>query len=429
MARPVRRREKKHPPARQAVARIDAIGAGGDGVAIIDGARVFVPLTAPGDIAEIAWSGDRGRLVRLVESGGDRAVAPCRHFGQCGGCALQHLSAEFHRDWKRARISEALGRVGLPEAEVRPTIGTPAAARRRAVFAVSKKRDRALLGFNVRRSREIVDLEDCVVLDPDLLARLPDLRRLAAAIDGAGFDLAATLCDNGLDVVIQGASVREPRGSALAELVAAARRAGVIRFGLNGETVFQFAAPVVRFDGIGVTPPPGAFLQASREGEAALIALVKDAASGAKKIADLFCGCGTFALPLARRAAVYAADADGASIGALAAAAAGAQRAGLKINPVTTEARDLLERPLPAQELNGFDAVIFDPPRAGAAAQSAEIARSDVRIVIAVSCNPASFARDARVIVDGGYTLTRATPVDQFVYSPHVELVGLFRKK
>ena len=184
----------------------------------------------------------------------------------------------------------------------------------------------------------------------------------------------------------------------------------------------------MHFDGIAVTPPPGGFLQASREGEAALIGLVKQAAAGAKKIADLFSGCGTFALPLARDATLFAVDSDRASIEALARAAGDAQGAGLKINPVKSEARDLFERPLTAKELKGFDAIVFDPPRAGAAAQAAEIAASGVATVIGVSCNPATFARDARIIVGGGYALSQATPVDQFVYSPHVELVGVFRK-
>lgn len=428
MARSDRHREKKKTPARRGTARIESIGAGGDGVATLDGARVFVPLTAPGDLAVIEFSGERGTLVEIREAGPDRADAPCRHYGECGGCSLQHVSRDFYRRWKRQRIIDALAREGLGEAPVGETIETPAASRRRAVFAARKTRDGTMLGFNARRSSEVVGIEDCIVLHPDLLARLPALRALAAKIGAGEFDLSVTLCDNGLDVAIGGRAAREPRGPQLSELLAAARAANVIRLSMNGDLLALLEPPIVHFDGVPATPPPGGFLQASREGEAALIRLVKEAAAGARKIADLFSGCGTFALPLAREATVFAADSDLASVEALERAGAGAQAAGLKINPLKCETRDLFERPLTAKELKGFDAVVFDPPRAGAAAQAAEIAASGVGTVIGVSCNPATFARDAAILKAGGYALTHAAPVDQFVYSSHVELVGVFRK-
>lgn len=409
-------------------ARIESIGAGGDGVANVDGARVFVPLTAPGDLAEIDLSGERGTLVEMREAGPDRVGAPCRHYGECGGCSLQHVSRDFYRRWKRRRVIDALAREGLGDAPVGETIETPAASRRRAVFAAKRLRDRVLLGFNARRSSEIADIENCLVLHPDLLTRLPALRALAAKIEAAEFDLSVTLCDNGLDVAVAGKAAKEPRGPQLSELLTAARAANVIRLSMNGDLLALLEPPIVHFDGVPVTPPPGGFLQASCEGETALIRLVKEAAGGARKIADLFSGCGTFTLPLAREATVFAADSDRASIEALAKAAAGAQGSGLKINPVKCETRDLFERPMTARELRDFNAVVFDPPRAGAAAQAGEIAASGVRTVIGVSCNPVSFARDAAVLTAGGYALSHATPVDQFVYSSHVELVGVFRK-
>jgi len=427
LARPRRHRQKKEAPARRVTARIEGIGAGGDGVVLIDGARVFTPLTAPGDVAEILAYGERGTLLGLVEASPYRVDAPCMHYGSCGGCSLQHVSPDLYRRWKRDRVASALVREGLGDVEAGIPIETPAATRRRAVFAVRRLRDRAVIGFNARRSSEIVDLERCLILDPDLHGRLPGLRALAKGIDAPAFDLSATLCDNGLDVAIIGA-MPAPSGRQVAALGDAARLAGIVRLTVNAETLLQLAAPLVHFDGIPVTPPPGGFLQASREGEAALVDLVKKAAAGAKKIADLFSGCGTFALPLARDATLLAVDSDSASLAALAKAGGEAQRAGLKVNPVKTEARDLFERPLTAKELKGFDAIVFDPPRAGSAAQAAEIAASEVATIIGVSCNPATFARDARIIVSGGYTLSQATPVDQFVYSPHVELVGVFRK-
>lgn len=412
---------------RREIVRIAEIGAAGDGVANVDGARVYVPLTAPGDLAEVDIRGDRGTLVDLQEKSPYRAAPPCRHYGACGGCSLQHVTPGFYRDWKRARVAGALAREGFGAVEVKATVETPAASRRRAVFAVRKLQGRLLLGFNARRSEEIVDIEDCLVLHPDLMARLAGLRALAALIAAPSFDLSATLCDNGLDIVVVG-KAPAPRGPELAAVIAAARAAGAVRLTFNDETLALFAPPLVRFDGVPVTLPPGGFLQASREGEAALIALVKDAAAGARKIADLFSGCGTFALPLAKEATVYAVDADRASSDALAKAAGDAQRAGIRINPVRAETRDLFERPLSGKDLKGFDAVVLDPPRAGAAAQAAEIAGSGVPVVISVSCNPATFARDAAILIEGGYTLSHVVPVDQFVYSAHVELVGVFRK-
>lgn len=418
-------KRKAQAPARRVTARIDALAAGGDGVALVDGGRVYVPLTAPGDLAEIDARGESGTLVRLLEKGPGRVEPPCRHYGACGGCSLQHLDAALYRDLKLRRIAAAIRQEGLADIDIGAMIETPAASRRRATFAVKKTRGGVRLGFNARRSSMIEEISDCVILDPHLVRRLPALRALAAKIETTEFDLAVTLCDNGLDLAVVGAA-NEPRGPALVEVLSLMRAAGALRLSIAGEIVAAIAPPIVTFDGVAVTQPPGAFLQASREGEAALTGLVKNAARGARKIADLFSGCGTFALPLARQASVFAADSDRAAIEALARGAAAAQADGL--NPVATEARNLWERPLTVAELNGFDAVVFDPPRAGGAAQAETIAASKVPLAIGVSCNPATFARDAASLLRGGYTLTSVIPVDQFVYSTHVELVGVFRK-
>lgn len=428
MGRSVRHSRKTPAPrTTRGVARIDALGAAGDGIALIDGKRVYVPLTAPGDVVEVVAQGERGELLSLIERGLERIDPPCRHFGACGGCSLQHLTPQFQRGWKRARVIEALAREGLPESAVGETIETPEASRRRATFAARISRGRLTLGFNARRSAEIVDVAECRILHAELHARLPGLRKLAGAVGASSFDLAVTLCDNGIDVAVVGKTApqtdRERAG-----LIAAAQAAGVVRLTLNGETLAQFATPVVSFGGKEATPHPGAFLQASREGEAALIALVKNATQGARKIADLFCGCGTFALPLAAFATVCAYDSDRAAVDALRRASAEAQRAGIRVNPVAVEARDLFERPLSAKELKSFDAIVFDPPRAGAQAQAVEIGKSGVGSIVAVSCNPATFARDAAILVQAGYKLLHATPVDQFVHSPHVEVVGVFRR-
>ncbi len=426
MARADQHRRKPAATARRVRVRIEDIAAGGDGVGIVDGARIFAPLTAPGDLADIDLRGERGTLVDLIEKGPDRIVPPCGHYGSCGGCSLQHVTHGFYRDWKRSRLLQALAREGFDAAIVGGLIETPAATRRRARFAVKKLRGRALVGFNGRRSSTIEAVDDCLILHPGIATRLPALRALAMKIEAAEFDLTATLCDNGIDVAISAALVKDPRGPALSDILSLLRGADVVRLSVNGETIAMTAAPVVRFDGVPVTPPPGGFLQASREGEAALINLVKAAAAGARKVADLFSGCGTFALPLARAATVFAVDSDRASIDALLKAAAAAQGGGL--NPLKAETRDLFTRPMTARELKGFDAIIFDPPRAGAAAQAREIAASGVGAVIGVSCNPASFARDAAILRQGGFTLSQAFPIDQFVYSSHVEAVGVFRK-
>jgi 23S rRNA (uracil1939-C5)-methyltransferase len=425
LARRGRREPQERAPARALTVRIETIGSGGDGVARGDEGPVYVPLTAPGDLVTIEARGERGRIVELVEASPSRAAPPCRHFGDCGGCAFQHLSRAAERTWKAAQVTSALARLGVAADRINPLLSFPAASRRRAVFSVRRAKMAATLGFNERRSDRIIDIAECPVLTPLLAARLPSLRMVASSIPADAFDLAATACDNGLDV-----NIASPRLKPFAvKDTQAMRAAGVLRLSLNGDPIMALGEPVVAFDGVAVTPPPGAFLQASREGEAALIGLVKGAAGGARKIADLFSGCGTFSLPLAKSASVTALDSDRPAIGALKRAAAAAQSGPAPVNPVLAETRDLFERPLSARALKPFDAVVFDPPRAGAAAQAAEIAKSEVPAVIGVSCNPQTFARDAGLLAAGGYRLIEVTPVDQFVYSPHVELVGVFAKR
>jgi len=424
-----RRARKSEPPARRARLEIVEIGAQGDGVGHDEGAPVFVPLTAPGDVVTVEIRGERGRIVELIEESPHRREAPCPHYGECGGCALQHVNEDYYRAWKRERVVSALARAGLAETPVGEIIATPAASRRRAVFAAHHTNGRTVFGFNRRRSADLVDIATCHVLHPDLLARLPALKSFAAEVPAARFDLVVTLCRNGLDIDIAGERLAEPRGAALIALTEAAKAAGGVRLSLNGAPLIAFDPPLIEFDGIPVTPPPRAFLQASKEGEAALTRLVKEGAAGARRICDLFSGCGSFALPLSKAASVFAIDSDAAAIGALASAAANAQRLAMAVNPVRTETRDLFERPLTTDELAAFDAVVFDPPRAGARAQAEALAGSLVPAVIGVSCNPATFARDAAILAAGFYRLERVTPVDQFVYSAHVELVGVFRRR
>jgi len=296
----LRRRAKPSPPAKRLTVSIGEIGARGDGVAHADGREIFVPLTAPGDVALIEARGERGCLIELIEQSPNRVAPPCPHYGACGGCALQHVDEVFYRAWKRERVIEALARAGLGDVPVNDLVATPPATRRRATFAVRRLKGGVVLGFNERQSSNIVDLKKCLILHPDLLARLSGLRALAASLGAPSFDLAVTLCRNGLDIDITGARMEEPRGAALLKITDVAMAAGCVRICINGEALITFEPPLIDFDGVAVTPPPGAFLQASKEGEAALIGLVKKGVGGARKICDLFAGCGSFALPLAK---------------------------------------------------------------------------------------------------------------------------------
>lgn len=410
-------------PQRQTLV-IDAIGAEGDGLARgADGGAVYVPYAAPGDVVVADVTGERGAIVSIAKEGPDRTAPLCRHFGQCGGCALQHVTRSFEGEWKRARVAAALAREGVA-ADVAATTAIAHASRRRATFAF--RREEGAFGFHARKSSRVVAIEECPVLDPAFAGRVAALGALAAALPGRAFDLAVTLCDNGLDVDAQGAGAIA--GPALQRAAEAMRKAGAVRLSIDGAPAITLEPPLIVMGGVAVRPPPGGFLQASAAGEAALVARVSASLEGARRIVDLFCGAGAFALPLARSASLSAFDSDHAAIAALKAAAADAQRAGLAIHPLRAEARDLFERPLSAKELKSFDAAVIDPPRAGAKAQAEMLAQSAIRRVAYASCNPASFARDAAILVRGGLKLVSVEPVDQFAFSPHVELFAAFSR-
>jgi len=405
---------------------VDELGARGDGVARTPQGLVYVAGAAPGDRLRVALTGRRGeartaRIVELLAPGPGRATPPCIHYGVCGGCALQHLSLDFNAAWKREQVMRTLGRRGFVDPPVVETVSTPPTSRRRARFAARRLRQSVALGFNERAGPHIVDLAECHVLRPALTALLAPLRGFLMTALRAGeiVDAQATETDAGLDLWLEGPG--EPDRAAREEAVRFAEAQDLARLTWNDEIVVRRRAVVVAFDGVAVEPPPGAFLQASREGERALTALVLAAAGEARRALDLFCGVGTFALPLARRCRVAAFDADAAMVGALARAAAG--------RALTAARRDLFRRPLQSEELRGFDVAVFDPPRAGASAQAEALARSSIPTVVAVSCDPATFARDARILADGGYVLESVTPVDQFLWSPHVELAAVFRRQ
>ncbi len=401
------------------------MGAQGDGVS---GEGLFVPLSLPGERASVRVEGGRGEIVELLSASEDRVAPPCPHFGDCGGCALQHWRAEPYLDWKRQRIIEALSREGL-ETEVAATWAAAPGTRRRVALHARPGKGGAILGFKARRSWRLVPIETCVVADPRLVAALPGLRALAAPFlehPKSAPTLHVTLTRTGLDIDVTGVERRSGGLSADARLCAAeaAQAADFARVTLAGEMVYLARQPVVTLGPAHVALPPGSFLQAVPAAEAVMADFAVEAAQGASRIADLFCGVGTFTFRLAQVGAVHAADFAAPAIAALKAAAGAAS--GLK--GVTAEARDLVRRPVLARELARVDVVVFDPPRAGALEQAREIALSAAPRVVGVSCNPTSFARDARVLCDAGFRLERVLPVDQFLWSPHVELAAVFSR-
>jgi 23S rRNA (uracil1939-C5)-methyltransferase len=415
-------------PAWEAV--IDHLGAQSDGV-VGDGVvgDRFVSLTLPGERVLARGAGERAELVEVLDASLERVTPPCRHFGDCGGCALQHWRAAPYLAWKAEQIRLALARERL-EAEILPPFAAPPGTRRRlALHARKAANGQILLGFKARRSWRVVPIEACAVAEPGLQAALPVLREIAAPFlehptSAPTVHVTATL--TGLDIDVTGVERRSGGLSADARLRAAeaSARADVARVTLAGEVVYQARAPLVRAGRATVALPPGAFLQAVPAAEAAMTEFAAAVAGGARRIADLYCGVGTFTFPLAEIAPVLAADASAPAVRALASACATAP--GLKA--IVAEARDLDRRPLTARELVGIDVAVFDPPRAGAPVQARELAASACARVVAVSCNPATFARDARLLADGGLRLLRVRPVDQFLWSPHIELVAEFSR-
>lgn len=422
---------------------IEALGARGDGLATVEGERVYVPFAAPGDRVRVRLKPERGggwlgELSGLLRASPDRVEPRCRHFGvvpgvradACGGCALQHLAAPAYRAFKLRLLHDALDRFALSVGAIEPLHSSPPGSRRHVTLAAVRRRDDLVLGFNARASHRVVDLAECPIARPGLVAAIVPLREALVGLLKAGesADVRLTWTDSGLDMLLTTAA-RIGRGglerlAALAEALDAARIARAYPSRAGAEPVVARRPVRLAVGGTAVALPPGAFVQATEDGEAALRALVLSVADDVRLVADLYAGVGTFALPLAAAGAkVHAVDAARAPLSALDAAARAARLTG-----VTVEARNLHRRPVPADALRGGDLVVFDPPRAGAKAQAAEIAESGVPRVVAVSCNPATFARDARLLVDGGYRIIRIKPVDQFLWSPHLELAAIFER-
>ncbi|HZU90992.1 MAG TPA: class I SAM-dependent RNA methyltransferase [Stellaceae bacterium] len=436
------KRPKKSPPVELVVERI---GAHGDGIAHYAGEPVFLPFTAPGDRVRARLGlrrggGHEGRVLALLSPGPGRARPPCPHFSRCGGCALQHLDADAYRRAKRAALATALARIGVDPETIEPLRTVPP-GRRRARLGLVRPRDPQLpvrIGFRERFRHELVDLRQCPVLEEGLLALVEPLRHYARDLlpPGGMAEALLTRTDSGVDLLFEAAA--PPGIEALETLAGLAAERDLARavWRCSGVEIPVVERRPVRLllSGVAVRVPPGAFLQASAAAEAILVEEVVGGVGVARPALDLFAGLGAFAFALRRggpqpRASmaragtprVHAVEGDRSAAAALAAAAAG-------VSDVTVERRDLARDPLRPDELARYAAAVFDPPRAGALAQAEALAASSLAAIVAVSCNPATFARDASRLLAGGFRPVRIVPIDQFVWTPHLEIAALFRR-
>lgn len=409
------------------------VGARGDGVAEEGGQRYFVPFTLPGEIVEAEPGDERGEgvvasLVEVLAPSRHRENAPCAHFGVCGGCALQHWRLDIYSAWKVSLIERALKQRGvLAPAFEQPLVGTPG-ERRRVDFVLRRQGKRVLAGFHEKASARVVDVGICVIARPTLAALLAPLREALVEIlpDGASADAIANESDSGVDMLIRPHKRMDLSIDRRQALVEFATRANLARLSwgdrTTAEPIMTQRTPVLILGDVTVELPPAAFLQATKRAEQTMRAAVTAWTGDAPKLADLFAGVGSLTLGRPGKLALFESDKP-----AVAAADAASRKLGG--NRITAERRDLFRNPLLEKDLNGFDAVVLDPPRAGAATQVAELARSKVKKIVYASCDPGSFARDARALQDGGYRLEKLMPIDQFLWSAHVELIALFTRR
>jgi len=407
---------------------IDHVGHHGDGVAMSGGSKIYVPYTLGGETVDVApvpgHHPDRRRLITVEAASPARITPFCPHFGVCGGCAIQHWDAEPYHAWKRELVVTTLAQGGI-DCEVAPLVDAHGLGRRRiTLHARMGTHDVLKVGFAAANSHDIVPIDRCPILDPHLDGAIEAAWAIAEPLISMGkpLDIQITATNSGLDVDVRGSG---PLSTAMiGRLSRVAEQHRLARLTRHGELVLMRSPPVVSIGTAQVALPPGSFLQATVEGEERLAALASAHCKRGKYIADLFCGVGPFALRLAAKSRIAAFDSDAGAVAALQKAAT--STSGLK--PVKAEARDLFRRPLMPQELRDYDTVVFDPPRQGAQAQATQLAASKIPVVVAISCNVTTFARDAKILIDGGYKIEGVTPVDQFRHTPHVELVAKFRR-
>ncbi len=396
------------------------LGARGDGVST-DGR--FIPYALPGEVVEI----DDALLDKkptIVHPSPHRVEPECEHFGVCGGCSLQHLEAREYLKWKRQQVIEAFSAQGLtPEVDLCEPVGN--GQRRRAVFSAAFVNNDIKFGFLARQSHAIIDIRECPVLITTISSELQKLRAFAGQVAPRSeiSKFAVLACDNGLDIAISAKTELSKR--LRKTIVDWAVNNQIARVSYNDEVIVETSRPLVTVAEAILTPPPGSFSQAVTSCERQIAELVKAHLKKSSRIVDLFSGFGTFALNLIHKSTVHAVEFEHQSLDSLDLAARQLQGA----KKLTVEQRDLVRRPLQTSELDKFNAAIFDPPRAGAEAQATELAKSTILKIAAISCNPVTLARDAKILVDGGYKITKVTPIDQFLYSPHVEVVALFERE
>ncbi len=428
-ARPAQARQGQDPAATgEQVLEIGSIGARGDATAIGPEGPIYAPFALPGERVRARLVGDRAEVLELLSTSRERQAAVCRHFGRCGGCQLQHWQDGPYLAWKRDLVVQALAKRGLGGAEVDATVPAWGAGRRRAAFHAARQRGQVRVGFIERGGARLTPIGQCPVLAQPLemvALKLAPLAELVLPTRGE-VTLQCLLTDGGVDVAVKGAGRAQAlRRAALEALSEAAQALDLARLSVDGEPIVERKRPSLRMGRAEVVPPPGAFLQPTAAGEAALAQLTLEALAGAQRVIDLFSGVGTFALRIAERAEVLAAESDAEMLAALKRAADGA---GGALKEVSILRRDLLRTPLSSLEMKKFDAAVIDPPRSGARLQAEQVARAPIRKLAYVSCDPASFARDVKVLVEHGFSLTRVTPVDQFRWSPHVEIVGALER-
>jgi 23S rRNA (uracil1939-C5)-methyltransferase len=382
----------------------------------------------PGEQVRARVTGGRAELQEVLRPSTERREPACRHFGRCGGCQLQHWADEPYLAWKREQVIDALTKRGFGGVYVEPIIAAWGDGRRRAALHAGRENNQVRIGFIERGGARLTPISQCPVLAPQLetvVLKLAPLAELALPARGE-ITMQCLLTDSGVDISIKGAGrVDLLQRAALEKLIAEANALNLARLSFDGDTIIERAKPTLRMGKTIVSPPPGAFLQPTAYGEETLARLTLEAVQGARRVVDLFSGIGTFALRIAEQAEVLAAEGDEGMLAALKKAADGA---GGALKQVTTLRRDLLRTPLSTLEMKKFDAAVIDPPRSGARQQAEQIARAPIRKIAYVSCDPASFARDIKVLIEHGFTLTKITPVDQFRWSPHVELVGAFER-
>ena len=402
---------------------VDRLGQLGDGIIDTPNGEIFAPFTLPGEHIEGNVENGRVNSPKIIKPVSDRIKPACKHFKSCGGCSLQHASDTVISDWKIRKTQDALSQVNL-HPEFRPIINSKAGSRRRATFAAKRTKKGALVGFHGRASDVIIEISECPISDPILLSGMPAFSQFAilGSSRKAVLRISATVSGNSLDVKIDNG--KKLSATEISKFAQICNQFKILRLMWNDDVIAQSNPPSQKMGLADVIPPSGAFLQATKSGEAALIKTVLEIIGPSKRVVDLFAGCGTFALPIASKATVHALEGD---VNMIAALDSGWRAAG-GLHDIKSETRDLFRRPLMPDEFKKIDAIVIDPPRAGAVSQVVEIAKANVGRIAFVSCNPATFARDASILCNNGYNLDWVQVIDQFLWNPHIELVAQFTK-